>query len=265
MGSALLLLLLTADPTSAVVLARRTGVTQAEGVAVTERVGQALLDQKVAGLLGLAETSARLAKVAMTDATMCNGKPACHAELARQLEVDWLVLVSVSQVAGEQSLAIELARGATGAVAENESLLLAQKGQVPMDTLQRFAERMSARVRGAPADAPKVTTLTPPPVEPPPPTLPPEPKPEGKSRAPTIVLGAAGVAALGAGVALLVSGLGARGRLSAGETGPDGLTYSGLTGAEAQALNESANVQFAIAGAAAAVGLGLGAAAIATW
>jgi hypothetical protein len=264
MGSALLLLLLTADPTSAVVLARRTGVTQAESVAVTERVGQALLDQKVPGLLGLSETSARLAKVAMTDATMCNGKPACHAELARQLEVDWLVLVSVSQVAGEQSLAIELARGATGAVAENESLLLAQKGQVPMDTLQRFAERMTARLRGAPADAPKVTTLTPTPGEPPP-TLPPEPKPEGKSRAPTIVLGAAGVAALGAGVALLVSGLGARGRLSAGETGPDGLTYSGLTGAEAQALNESANVQFAIAGAAAAVGLGLGAAAIATW
>lgn len=263
MGSALLLLLLSADPTSAVMLARRTGVTQAEGVAVTERVAQALLDQRVPGLLGLSETSARLAKVAMTDATMCNGKPACHAELARQLEVDWLVLVSVSQVAGEQSLAIELARGATGAVAENESLLLAQKGQVPMDTLQRFAERMTARLRGAPADAPKVTTLTPPLGEPP--TLPPAPKPEGKSRAPTIVLGAAGVAALGAGVALLVSGLGTRGRLSAGETGPDGLTYSTLTGAEAQALNESANVQFAIAGAAAAVGLGLGAAAIATW
>lgn len=264
MGSALLFLLLAADPTSAVVLARRTGVNQAEAVAVTERVAQALLDQKVPGLLPLAEANARLAKVAMADATMCNGKPACHAELARQLEVDFLVLVSVSQIAGEQSLAIELARGRGGAVLENESLLLAQKGQVPMDTLQRFAERMTTRVRGAPGDAPTVTTLVPPPVEPTP-ALPEAPKPAGASHAPSYVLGAAGVAALGAGVALLVSGLAARGRLAEGELRPDGFTYSALQGSQAVALNDAATVQLAVAGAAAAVGVGLGAAAVAAW
>lgn len=263
MGSALLALFLAADPTSAVVLARRAGVSQPEAVAVTERVAQALLDQKVPGLLPLAETSARLAKVAMSDATMCNGKPACHAELSRQLEVDFLVLVSVSQIAGEQSLAIELAHGPSGEVQENESLLLAQKGQVPMGTLQRFAERMTTRVRGTPADAPKVTTLVP--VEPPPPGLPEPPKPAGTSHAPSYVLGAAGVAALGAGVALLVSGLAARGRLAEGELRPDGFTYSALQGSQAMALNDAATVQLAVAGAAAAVGLGLGAGAVAAW
>ncbi len=264
MGSVLLVLLLAAEPTTAVVLARRTGVTQAEAVSVTERVAQALLDQRVPGVLTLPEANQRLAKVAMADATMCNGKPACHAELGRQLEVDWLVLVSVSQIAGEQSLAIEFAQGTTGRVMDNESLLLSQKGQVPLELLRGFADRVTSRLRGAPTDAPKVTSLVPVTGDPPPGTLPP-PVPAGKSHVPSFVLGGAGIAALGAGVALLVSGLSDRDRLSTGAPGPDGTTLSALSGAQAMKLNDGANLQFALAGAASAVGLGLGAAAAALW
>jgi hypothetical protein len=268
MGSLVLAFVLSAEPTTAVVLARRTGATQADATAVTERVAQALAAQKVPGVLSLQETRARLARVAMTDATMCNGKSACHAELGKLLEVDFLVLVSVSQIAGEQSLAIELARAPTGDVLESESLLLAQRGQVPMEVLQRFAEVMTARVRSAaaspsPGDAPTQTTLVPA-VKAPGPVEVPKPPPE-KPRAVSLVLGGAGALALGAGVALLALGLTNRAEATASMDRGDGVRVSELRGSAALAKNDAATVQFALAGASAALGAGLGAAAIATW
>ena len=268
MVSQLLLIALTADPSTATILVRRTAVTPAEATGVMNKVTQRLA---VPGLLQFPESQRRLSAFALKDGTTCGGKPECHQELGRQLGVDWLVLVSVSQIAKDQSLALELFHVATAEVLEQESLLLPRRGEVPAAMLDDFAARVSARmqpkvvppVEPKPVDAPVVTTLVPAPVEVKQPLLPPEPPP--RSHAGGLVLGAVAVAALGAGVGLLVNGLGTRAQVTQGQPGEDGRLRSELNGSTAKSLNDSASLQFGLAGAAGAVGLALGATALVVW
>lgn len=258
----LFLLALTAEPNTATVLVRRTAVSPAEATALMQKVTQRLA---VPGLLEFSESQRRLGMFALKDGTTCGGKPDCHAELGRQLEVGWLVLVSVSQIAQDQSLALELFNVGSEQVLERESLLLPRRGEVPPAMLEDFSKRVADRVLPAlvepkPVLVPQVTTLLRPlevkqPVVPPPP----------RSHAAGIVLGAVAVAALGAGVGLLVNGLSTQDKLKQGTPGEDGRVLSGLSGAQAQALNESAGLQLGLAAGAGAVGLALGVTAVIVW
>lgn len=255
----LLLLTLTAEPNTATVLVRRTGVTPAEATALMRQVTQRLA---VPGLLEYAESQRKLSTFALKDGTTCGGKPDCHSELGRQLEVGWLVLVSVSQIAQDQSLALELFNVGSAQVLERESVLLPRRGEVPAAMLEDFAGRVSARVLPAlvepkPVLIPEVNTLLRPlevkqPLPPPPP----------KSHAGGIVLGAVAVAALGAGVGLLVNGLSTQAKVKQGAPGEDGRVLSELSGSQAKALNDSASLQLGLAAGAGAVGLALGVSAV---
>ncbi|MEW6430160.1 MAG: hypothetical protein AB1730_01520 [Myxococcota bacterium] len=284
--------LLAADPSVAVLLSRRTAVSTSEAVAVTGQVTKALVAAQVP-LLDGPETTRRLARVRQRDATLCAGKPPCLKELSRSLEVPWLVLVSVAQVAGDKSLGLELFDASAGSVAEVESLVLPTWKAVNPELLDAFAQRVLARTApmpvgqpadpkpndqpdgkaggktdekagdgtpGAPGDAPVATDLTPKEV---PPTLPPEAP--SKSHAASWVLGGAGATALVAAGVLLGIGLSTQASVSAGDKRADGLVYSDLTGSQAQARAQAAGMQLGIAGAAAAAAIGLGTAAILSW
>lgn len=259
----LLLVALTAEPNTATILVRRTAVTPAEANGLMQKVTQHLA---VPGLLEFADSQRKLSTFALEDGTTCGGKPECHAELGRQLQVGWLVLVSVSQIAQDQSLALELFNVASEQVLERESLLLPRKGDVPTTLLDGFAARVSARVLPAlvepkKIDVPAANTLLRP-LEVKPPVLPPPPP---RSHAKGIVLGAVALAATGAGLGLLVNGLNTQAKLRQGTPGEDGRIRSTLTGSEAKAVNDSAALQLGLAGAAGAVGLGLGVTAIIVW
>jgi len=256
----LLLLTLTAEPNTATVLVRRTGVTPAEATALMRQVTQRLA---VPGLLEYAESQRKLSTFALKDGTTCGGKADCHSELGRQLEVGWLVLVSVSQIAQDQSLALELFNVGSAQVLERESVLLPRRGEVPAAMLEDFAARVSARVLPAlvepkPVLIPEANTLLRP-LEVKQPVLPPPPP---KSHAGGIVLGAVAVAALGAGVGLLVNGLSTQAKLKQGSPGEDGRVLSELSGSQAKALNDSASLQLGLAAGAGAVGLALGVSAV---
>ncbi len=258
-----LLLALTAEPNTATILVRRTAVTPAEANALMQKVTQHLA---VPGLLEFSDSQRKLSTFALKDGTTCGGKPDCHAELGRQLQVGWLVLVSVSQIAQDQSLALELFNVGSEQVLERESLLLPKKGEVPTAMLDGFAARVSARVLPAvmepkKLDVPVVTTLLRP-LETKQPVLPPPPP---RSHAGGIVLGAVALAAIGAGVGLLVNGLNTQAKVGQGTLGEEGRIRSTLTGSEANALNDSATLQLGLAAGAGALGLGLGVTAIVVW
>lgn len=256
----LLALTLSASANTATILVRRTGVSAADAAALTRQVGERLASPAV---LEFAESQRRLSTFGLGDGTTCGGKPECHAEVGRQLGVSWLVLVSVSQIAQDQSLALELFEVAQEKVHERASVLLPRRGEVPAALLDSFAARVAAHVSQRPGDTPLHTDLTPqdaergdelPPVAPP-----------GKSHAASFVLGGVALAALGVGIGLLVNGLSLRGQVTSGTPGDDGWVRSELTGAEAAKRNDAASVNFGLAGAAGAVGLALGATAVATW
>lgn len=282
MGSllaALLPALLSADvapaepPALAVLLARRVSVSAKDACQLTAQVVDALGGGQCPGLVTGPDTARRLAKLGLKDATTCGGKPACLTEFGRQLGVGFLVLTSVSKVAGERSLALELYDVAQGAVVEKDSLLLPKGQKLPADLVTGFVTRVKARLAPPPPepttkpaaapDAPVATTLTPAPTEAPLPPPPPPPAP--KSHTASWALGAGALAALGAGAALLAVGLSTQGQVNAGPVGDDGRVRSPLTTTEAQAKAGTAGLQLGLAGAAAAVGLGLSTTAVVLW
>lgn len=287
--------LLAAQPSVVVLLARRTAVSAADANAVTAQVARALSAAQVP-LLDAPETTRRLARVRQKDATLCGGKPACLKELEKALEVPWLVLVSVAQVAGDKSLAMELFDGTKGAVVEVESVVLPSWKAISPELLEAFAGKVVRHVpppaaddatkpaegkpadasrpangtspsdatkpaEGRPADAPVATTLTPTEVQ----TTPLPPEPPKQSHTASWVLGGVGVAALATAGVLLGLGLSSYGSLSAGAQQPDGTVQSDLTGDEALMRAQVAGMQLGFAGAAAGVALGLGTAAVLAW
>ena len=270
MLTALLLISLTAEPNAAVVLARKTSVSAGDATALTEKVAQRIV---LPTLMPYADSQKRIASLGLKDATNCSGAADCHTEIGKLLKVEWLILVSVSQIATDQSIALELFRVGKGDVVERESLLLEKRGDVKADQLEAFARKVAERVGGKsdaplvkndPVDPPKDPNLSDPKVNPqPPPLLPPPPPPE-KSHATSFAVGGLGLAALGVGVGLLVSGIVQREPLN-GTVREDGIRRSDLTGSQAMTLNDATSVQLGIAGATGAVGLGLITTAIALW
>ena len=292
---------LAAEPSVAVSLSRRTSVATGDANAVTSQVAKSLEGAGVP-LLDSGETSRRLARVRQKDATLCAGKPACLKELLKSLEVPWLVLVSVAQVAGDKSLGLELFERESGTVVEVESVVLPSWKAISPDLLEAFAQRVWKRTGGAaegakapdgtktgepvknadaakpgdatkpgdpvktdatkPQDAPVATTLTPTDATVTD-TLPPT-KPS-KSHATSWVLGGLGAAALVTAGVLLGLGLSSYASLSAGAPQPDGTVQSELTGAEAQARASSAGMQIGIGSGAAAVAVVLGTTAVIAW
>ena len=214
----------------------------------------------VPGLLEFSESQRKLGLFALKDGTTCGGKPECHSELGRQLEVGWLVLVSVSQIAQDQSLALELFNVGSAQVLERESVLLPRRGEVPAAMLDDFAragvgagaagaggaqagggaagDHPAAAHRGEAAGASSSAAEV--------------------SRGGGIVLGAVAVAAVGAGVGLLVNGLSLQAKVKQGAPGEDGRVRSELSGSQAKALNDSAGLQLGLAAGAGALGLALG-------
>ncbi len=283
MGSLLAALVpavLAAEPSTAVLLARRVSVSAGDASALGAQAAALLSDAGVPGVLSAADTSRRLGKLGLKDATTCGGKPACLAEFGRQLKVEWLVLASVSRVADDKSLAFELFDVGAKAVVERESLLLPKGAALAKDVLEGFAGRVRARfglpplakagatpevakVEPPKSDTPVNPELVPRPTEPDLP--PPPPPPEAPSHTASWVLGGTAVAALGTAAALLAVGLSTQGRVNAGPVGADGRVRSTLTGSEAQATAGAATTQLGLAGAAAAVGVGLGTAAVVVW
>lgn len=263
-------LLTAAEPDTLVVLSRRVSVPPAEAQAVVKEATTLLLEAG-APLVDAAEAGQRLSKLGLKDATTCNGKPVCHAEFGKQLKVSWLMLVSVSRVAGDRSLALELFDVAGKVVADRESLILPKGTALTRAPLEDFAARLKARLAPAPAEIPPAKLETDTPSKP---SLTPEnavtalppplPAPEPKSHAASFVLGGAGVAALGAAVALFVVGATTQAQVQ-GTAGADGRVRSTLTGSEAQAAANAASLQLGLGGAAAAVGLGLGTTAVVLW
>jgi hypothetical protein len=290
--------LLAADPSVAVTLSRRTAVSTGDATAVMGQVSKSLETAGVP-LLDSAETARRLARVRQKDATLCSGKPACLKELLKSLEVPWLVLVSVAQVAGDKSLGLELFERDTGTVVEVESVVLPSWKGISPDLLESFAQRVWKRagVHEAPkagdatkadptktadatkngdakagdaakpdatkaGDAPVATTLTPADATV---TAPLAPEPKSKPHVTSWVLGGLGAAALVAAGVLLGLGLSSQASLSAGTAQPDGTIQSDLTGAEAQARAHAATVQLGVAGGAAATAILLGTTAVVAW
>jgi hypothetical protein len=265
-------LLAAAEPDTLVVLSRRVSVPPAEAQAVVKETTTLLLEAG-APLVDATEAGQRLSKLGLKDATTCNGKPVCHAEFGKQLKVSWLMLVSVSRVAGDRSLALELFDVAGKVVADRESLILPKGTALTRAPLEDFAARLKARLAPAPVTAElppaKLETDTPSkPVLTPQNTVtelpPPLPAPEPKSHVTSFILGGAGVAALGAAVALFVVGATTQAQVQ-GTAGVDGRVRSTLTGSEAQAAAGAASLQLGLGGAAAAVGLGLGTTAVVLW
>ncbi|MBL8916392.1 MAG: hypothetical protein JNM17_37170 [Archangium sp.] len=278
MLSALVILALSAtEPTTAVVLARRTAAPAGEAASLTEKVATRMNNALV---VPAAETRKRLGALGLKDATTCNGGADCLVEIARQLKVEWLVLVSVSVIAKEESLALEIFSVAKAEVVDRESLLLPRRGDVQASQLESFSKKLSetqkppepppVEVKPDPPpvevkpDTPVVTNVVPPPVEPQIPVVPAQPPPP-RSRAGSFLLGGVGIAAIGAGVGLLINGLLMRAPLQVGTMGPGGLLYSELRGTEAQRINEASTLQLGLAGGAGAVGLALLTTAIILW
>lgn len=247
-GLVLLAVLAGAPEPSAVVLARRLSVSAAEAEVLVDRIGQRL---ELPAALSAAQTQQRLNALALRDATGCGGEAACHAELARQLGVRWLVLVSVSRISQDESLALELFDATTERVVDTESVLLETPGEVPLGSVAGFRARVVQHLgpldvtpRASPQEVPVVMQPIAVPVAP-------------AWRPLRLVVGAVGVAALGTAVGFLFSGFSLRGQLGEGERGMDGLVRSALSGSQAQQLNAASTVQLSLSGALGALGLGL--------
>ena len=254
------------DPQSAAVLVgRRTSVSQPDAQALSQTISTQLVSAKVPLTLDAEAARASLDRLGLKDASACNGRKACLTELGNQLAVAWVISLSLSQVGSDRSLALELVRVADGLALEKEALILAPGAPITADQLAGFASRLRTHL------APKVDR---PVVEAPPPLIPKEAPPvvvvttpvatAPKSHVASFVLGGAGVIALGVATGLLVSGLNARAEAYR-TTEIDGTLRSPYAASEVQSRAAGGGVQLGIAGAVAAAGLGLGTAAVITW
>jgi hypothetical protein len=151
-AASLLCAVLAADPSMAVVIGRRTAVPPGDARTITNDVSALLQQSGVTGLIDPQETNLRLAKMGMKDATTCAGKRGCIAEIGRQLQVKWLVLISLSEVAAERSIAIELLEVASETITAAESMLLPQKTKISSDLLDGFNAQELRQVSPAPLD-----------------------------------------------------------------------------------------------------------------
>jgi hypothetical protein len=272
LGLVVTLSLAAADSDVAVLVGRRTSVSPAEAQTTSQAISTHLANARVPLKLDADAARASLSRLGLKDASACNGRKACLTELGRQLQVGWVISLSLSQVGSDRSIALELLRVADGVVPEKEAIILATGANVTADQLSGFATRVRAQL--GISDKP-VAEITPPPVvgvkppvvtEPlPPPVVVAPVTPPAKSHVTSFVLGGVALAALAVGTGLLVSGLTGREAAYATTQAPDGTLRSPYTASEVQRRAGASSVELAIAGGAAAVGLGLGVGAVVAW
>ncbi len=274
LGLVVTLSLAAADTDVAVLVGRRTSVSPAEAQTISQTISTHLVNARVPLKLDADAARASLSRLGLKDASACNGRKACITELGRQLQVGWVISLSLSQVGSDRSIAIELLRVSDGVVPEKEAIILATGANVTAEQLTGFAGRV--RTQLGISDKP-VTEITPPPVvvvKPPPPvvTEPVQPPvvvapvaPPPKSHVTSFVLGGVALAALAVGTGLLVSGLTGREAAYATTQAPDGTLRSPYTASEVQRRAGASSVELGIAAGAAAVGLGLGVGAVIAW
>ena len=255
------------DSDVAVLVGRRTSLTQAEAQKLSQTISAHLTAGGVQLKLDADAAGASLARLGVKDASACNGRKACVTELGRQLAVPYVIALSLSQVGNDRSIALQLLRVADGVVLESEALILAPGANITADQLAGFASRVVAQLE--PADRPVVEVPPPqvkdPIVKDPPPLVVTAPVPAPpKSHVSSFVLGGAGVVALAVATGLLVSGLNTRAEAYR-TTEIDGIRRSPYAASEVQQRASSGGVQLGLAGGLAAAGLGLGAAAVITW
>lgn len=264
----------TPDATT-VVVTRRTAVSAAEALAVCGEVSRAL---KAAGVQVTVEPAAAarsLATRGVKDTAACQGRLQCIVEFGRQLGVELVVSVSISEFEGDRSVVLEPYRVSTGAVLAKGTLLYRAGARPPPQDLSEFAQRTAAAlaadrappaaspVEAAPVPAPGVAAPAPAP-EPAlwvPPAAAPQLEAKGHSRAPGVVLGTLGFAAAIASGVLAITGSQTRGKLDAATMGG----RSTLSGSAADRLVRSANTQFTASGVCGLVGLGFGVSAVIVW
>lgn len=274
LGLVVTLSLAAADSDVAVLVGRRTSVSPAEAQSVSQTISSHLTSARVPLKLDADAARASLAQLGLKDASACNGRKACITELGRQLQVGWVISLSLAQVGSDRSIAIELLRVSDAVVSEKEAIILATGASVSAEQLSGFAARV--RTQLGLTDKPVAEVTPPPVVKPPPPVVvePPPPAPlpvvvapvtsPPKSHVTSYVLAGAGVAALAVATGLLVSGLNGRAAAYA-TTEVDGTLRSPYTASEVQRRAGAAGVELGFAGGAAAVGLGLGVGAVIAW
>jgi hypothetical protein len=255
----------------AVLVVRRTSVDAPQARALAESVAS-LLSKAGVAVEAPAETVRRLGALGVKETTQCGGRKACVLELLRQLERPAGVAVSVSQLGGERSVALEAIRASDGAVLAKEAAVLKKDEALDERVVASLA---SALIKQWPAQAPVVEPPPPPkpvaltpapkPAEPAPAPAPevfaPAPEPNApRSHVPGIVVTAAAVAAAGVAAGFLGGSFTARGQLLQTNAG-----RSPYTGSEAQRLADAANMRGGIAGGAAVLALGLGITAVVIW
>ncbi len=210
----------TAEPTVSVLVSRRTGVPAATADSLARQVSTALVAEQVPLKLDADAARTAVARLGLSSSVACDGRKRCLVELARQLNVEWVVVLSVAQLGADRSMAIELLRQ-DGVVVAKEALLFGADAVVTREQLAAFATQVRSALGISSPVA--LTPVAPPPdapVAPPPqPVLTPVPPPASQgvlmpappvartSHAPAFVLGGAAAASLAAGVALLVTGL----------------------------------------------------------
>lgn len=273
----------SSEASSAVVLVgRRTGATPTEAQATAEQVSSLLAEANVPLSMSAASVTSELARRGLKDASGCQGRRACLAELGRQLGVTHVVAVSVTQIGSDRSVGLELVLVADETVVEKDALIVAAKSPVTKEVMGGFSSRVAKRL-GAPAEVTPPVPVAAKPVGPAPdaPTKEPETKvvtivpervsnvPEvvevkSKTRTTGIILAGVGVAAGVAAITLMAVAFGTRGNANQTEI-VNGRVVSKLTASQAQALNDTSNAELAIAGGCALAGIGLGTGAILTW
>ena len=264
----LTLSLASVDPQIALLVGRRTSVTQADAQLLSQKISTQLSAAGVPLKLDADAARANLSRLGLKDASACNGRKACVTELGRQLGVTLVMVLSLSQVGNDRSIALELLRVEDGMVLEKEALILPTGTDVKDEELSAFFGRVRKQVvvEDRPVvEAPVKVSEPVLPVLPPTPLViaPAAPAPP-KSHVGSFVLGGVAVAALAVATGLLVSGLNTRADAYR-TTEIDGTLRSPYAASEVQRRAAGGSVALGIAGGAAALGLGLGTAAVITW
>jgi hypothetical protein len=206
----------------------------------------------------------QIKSLGFADGASCNGKRPCVLELARQLQVGWIFSVSLSRIAKERSIGVELIDVADGSTLEKDGFVLGAKDELTPALLATFAANVKKRLPAPKPDVPVAVVTTPkePPVDlPPPPPPPPEPAPAPRAHtAGWVMAGLAAGALIGSGVTLAL-GLNARGSIQRSIT--DGV--STLSRSAALSLNTQANTQFIVSAVLGGLALALGTVAVIVW
>ena len=266
--SVVLSLSLGVDPGVAVLVGRRTSLSQVEAQVLSQTISTHLATAHVPIQLDADAAGASLNRLGLKDASACNGRKACLTELGRQLSSAYVIALSLSQVERDRSIALEFLRVADGVVLEKEAIILSTGATLTADQLAGFAQRVlkQLRLEDRPVvETPPVVVVKEPVVSEPPPVVIVAPlPPAAKSHVPALILGGAGVVAFAVATGLLVSGLNARAEAYR-TTEVDGTLRSQYAASEVQRRAAAGGAQLGVAGGLAAAGLGLGTAAVITW